>query len=204
MAAKILRDHFSLFVHFEETVRGRGRGGRRRGVQPDQGAARAERRRARAVRARRQLPARGADPDDRRSGAEDRAEMLKYRNFGKKSLKEIQDLILAMGLHFGMDVSALPRARPSRGPRARTKRTRCDQDHIGLRGRGGGSVAPGRSVRVQGGRIMRHHRDHRAALAARRSTAAPCCATSSRRSSSTSGSRRRSPRRRKPAGSPSA
>ncbi|MBM3287591.1 MAG: DNA-directed RNA polymerase subunit alpha [Candidatus Eisenbacteria bacterium] len=32
-------------------------------------------------------------------------EMLQYRNFGKKSLKEIQDLISAMGLHFGMDVS---------------------------------------------------------------------------------------------------
>ncbi len=33
------------------------------------------------------------------------AEMLQYRNFGKKSLKEIQDLIGTMGFHFGMDVS---------------------------------------------------------------------------------------------------
>jgi DNA-directed RNA polymerase subunit alpha len=32
-------------------------------------------------------------------------EMLQYRNFGKKSLKEIQDLIQGMGLDFGMDVS---------------------------------------------------------------------------------------------------
>ena len=32
-------------------------------------------------------------------------EMLKYRNFGRKSLKEIQDILAEMGLHFGMDVS---------------------------------------------------------------------------------------------------
>ena len=33
------------------------------------------------------------------------AEMLKFRNFGRKSLKEIQDILAEMGLHFGMDVS---------------------------------------------------------------------------------------------------
>ena len=32
-------------------------------------------------------------------------EMLKYRNFGRKSLKEIQDILGEMNLHFGMDVS---------------------------------------------------------------------------------------------------
>jgi len=32
------------------------------------------------------------------------AEMLKYRNFGRKSLKEIADMLEPMGLHFGMDV----------------------------------------------------------------------------------------------------
>ena len=32
-------------------------------------------------------------------------EMLKYRNFGRKSLKEIQDILGEMGLGFGMDVS---------------------------------------------------------------------------------------------------
>ena len=31
-------------------------------------------------------------------------EMLKYRNFGRKSLKEIQDILGEMGLSFGMDV----------------------------------------------------------------------------------------------------
>src|SRR6266481_5651496 len=32
-------------------------------------------------------------------------EMLKYRNFGRNSLKEIADILGGMGLHFGMDVS---------------------------------------------------------------------------------------------------
>ena len=32
-------------------------------------------------------------------------EMLKYRNFGRKSLKEIQDILEGMSLHFGMDIS---------------------------------------------------------------------------------------------------
>ncbi len=32
-------------------------------------------------------------------------EMLKFRNFGRKSLKEIQDILGEMGLSFGMDIS---------------------------------------------------------------------------------------------------
>lgn len=32
------------------------------------------------------------------------SEMLKFRNFGRKSLKEISDILHGMGLHFGMDV----------------------------------------------------------------------------------------------------
>ena len=35
------------------------------------------------------------------------AEMLKYRNFGRKSLQELVDILSDMGLHFGMDVDAI-------------------------------------------------------------------------------------------------
>ena len=35
------------------------------------------------------------------------SEMLKYRNFGRKSLKEISDILRNMNLHFGMDVDAI-------------------------------------------------------------------------------------------------
>jgi DNA-directed RNA polymerase subunit alpha len=34
-------------------------------------------------------------------------EMLKYRNFGRKSLKEISDILKGMNLHFGMDVDGI-------------------------------------------------------------------------------------------------
>jgi DNA-directed RNA polymerase subunit alpha len=40
------------------------------------------------------------------------AEMLKFRNFGRKSLKEIQDILAEMGLHFGMDVTPYYEAKP--------------------------------------------------------------------------------------------
>jgi DNA-directed RNA polymerase subunit alpha len=35
------------------------------------------------------------------------SEMLQYRNFGRKSLKEISEILEGMGLHWGMDVGAL-------------------------------------------------------------------------------------------------
>ncbi len=35
------------------------------------------------------------------------SEMLKYRNFGKQSLREITEILSGMGLHLGMDVDAI-------------------------------------------------------------------------------------------------
>jgi DNA-directed RNA polymerase subunit alpha len=73
----------------------RGRGGRRgrRGGHAHPPDARQERRGARAVGALEQLPARRRDQDDRDLVRKSEAEMLKYRNFGRKSLKEIQDIL---------------------------------------------------------------------------------------------------------------
>ena len=34
-----------------------------------------------------------------------RNDLLKFRNFGKKSLTELDDLLSAMNLNFGMDIS---------------------------------------------------------------------------------------------------
>ena len=36
-------------------------------------------------------------------------DMLKYRNFGRKSLKEIADILEGMGLLLGMDIDAILR-----------------------------------------------------------------------------------------------
>jgi DNA-directed RNA polymerase subunit alpha len=33
------------------------------------------------------------------------ADMMKFRNFGKKSLTELENLVEEKGLHFGMDLS---------------------------------------------------------------------------------------------------
>jgi DNA-directed RNA polymerase subunit alpha len=39
--------------------------------------------------------------------ARNESEMLKYRNFGKQSLKEITEILAGMGLYLGMDVGAI-------------------------------------------------------------------------------------------------
>jgi DNA-directed RNA polymerase subunit alpha len=41
-------------------------------------------------------------------------EMLKYRNFGKQSLKEITEILHGMGLHLGMDIDAILEGRAPR------------------------------------------------------------------------------------------
>jgi DNA-directed RNA polymerase subunit alpha len=105
MAAKTLRDHFSLFIRFEETFEeeveevvdeeyNRVKELLERSVDELELSVRAGNcLRAAQIRTIGDLVQKSEN------------EMLQYRNFGKKSLKEIQDLISTMGLHFGMDVS---------------------------------------------------------------------------------------------------
>lgn len=105
MAAKILRDHFTLFIRFEETFE------EEKEEVVDEEYLRIK-----------ELLEKSVDELELsvRSGnclraakikslgdlvQKSEAEMLQYRNFGKKSLKEIQDLLTQMGLGFGMDVS---------------------------------------------------------------------------------------------------
>ena len=35
-------------------------------------------------------------------------DMLETKNFGKKSLEEVQDILATLGLHFGMEVAEAP------------------------------------------------------------------------------------------------
>jgi DNA-directed RNA polymerase subunit alpha len=105
MTSKILRDHFNLFVRFEEAFEEeeeekvdeeftRIKGLLERSVDELELSVRsANCLRAARIRTLGQLVTKTEQ------------EMLQYRNFGKKSLKEIQDLIEGMGLSFGMDVS---------------------------------------------------------------------------------------------------
>jgi len=112
VAGKILRDHFNLFVRFKEEIVEeaeekvdeeftRIKTLLEKGVDELELSVRS----ANCLRA-----ARIRSLGDLVQKSE--AEMLQYRNFGKKSLKEIQDLIQGMGLHFGMDVTKYLGVRP--------------------------------------------------------------------------------------------
>lgn len=115
MGAKILRDHFNLFIRFEEAFEeeveevvdeeyNRIKELLERSVDELELSVRASNcLRAAQIRSIGELVIKTEQ------------EMLQYRNFGKKSLKEIQDLIQTMNLHFGMDVSrylGTPKPRP--------------------------------------------------------------------------------------------
>jgi DNA-directed RNA polymerase subunit alpha len=112
MSAKILRDHFSLLISFEEEPQ-----------QEEEAAVDEDK-----VRIRKQLDksVEELELSVRSSNClraaeiktigelvqKPEAEMLKFRNFGRKSLKEIQDILAEMGLHFGMDVSTYYESKP--------------------------------------------------------------------------------------------
>ena len=103
--AKILKDHFALFVHFEEEI-----------VEEvveevDEEFLRIKTLLERSVE---ELELSVRSSNCLKAAAiktigdlvqKSEGEMLKYRNFGRKSLKEIADILANMNLQFGMDVS---------------------------------------------------------------------------------------------------
>jgi DNA-directed RNA polymerase subunit alpha len=113
MSAKILRDHFSLLISFEEEPQ-----------QEEEAAVDEDKVRIRKMLDKSveelELSVRSSNclrAAEIKSIGElvqkGEAEMLKFRNFGRKSLKEIQDILAEMGLHFGMDVSPYYDTKPT-------------------------------------------------------------------------------------------
>jgi DNA-directed RNA polymerase subunit alpha len=105
VAAKILRDHFTLFIHFEEPIE------EEKEEEVDEERQRVRRMLDKSVEEL-ELSVRSSNclraAEIKTIGdlvLKSEPEMLKYRNFGRKSLKEIQDILSEMGLHFGMDTS---------------------------------------------------------------------------------------------------
>ena len=103
--AKLLRDHFDLFIHFEEEPVIEGE------EEEDPQIVHVRRLLEKSVEEL-ELSVRSSNclraAEIRSIGdlvQKSESEMLKYRNFGRKSLKEIQDLLAEMGLSFGMDVA---------------------------------------------------------------------------------------------------
>jgi DNA-directed RNA polymerase subunit alpha len=104
-AAKILKDHVTIFINFEEEPEIVLEAG------SDQEADRMRELLARSV-DELELSVRSSNcltsANIRTIGElvqKTEQEMLKQRNFGRKSLKEIQEILQGMNLHFGMDVS---------------------------------------------------------------------------------------------------
>ena len=111
-SAKILRDHFDLFVDFEEEI----------DVEVvevvDEEKMKMREKLDRSVEEL-ELSVRSSNclrqADIKTIGdlvQKSEPEMLKYRNFGRKSLKEIQDVLTDMGLGLGLDVSTYYTGRP--------------------------------------------------------------------------------------------
>jgi DNA-directed RNA polymerase subunit alpha len=104
-ASKLLRDHFDLFIHFEEEPVIEGE------EEEDPQIVHVRRLLEKSVEEL-ELSVRSSNclraAEIKTLGdlvQKSESEMLKYRNFGRKSLKEIQDLLAEMGLSFGMDVT---------------------------------------------------------------------------------------------------
>jgi DNA-directed RNA polymerase subunit alpha len=104
-SAKILQDHFAMFVRFEEPI-----------ISEEEVEEDAEKQRIRDLLMKSveemELSVRSANclraADIKTIGdlvQKPESMMLKYRNFGRKSLKEISDILSEMGLGFGMDVT---------------------------------------------------------------------------------------------------
>lgn len=105
VAAKILRDHFNLFIHFEEPIEEEVEEEVNEEIQRirrmlDKSVDELELS-VRSSNCLRAAEIKNISDLVRKS----EIEMLKFRNFGRKSLKEIQDILGEMGLSFGMDVS---------------------------------------------------------------------------------------------------
>jgi len=112
VAAKILRDHFDLFIHFEEPIEEEVE------EEVDEEILRIRKLLGKSVEEL-ELSVRSSNclraAEIKSIGdlvQKGEPEMLKYRNFGRKSLKEIQDILGEMGLHFGMDISRYREAHP--------------------------------------------------------------------------------------------
>ncbi len=106
-AAKILKDHMLLFIHFEEEPE------EEEEEQIDEEFERMKELLGRSVEEL-ELSVRSSNclkaANIKTLGdlvLKTEGDMLKYRNFGRKSLKEIVEILEGMGLHLGMDTEAL-------------------------------------------------------------------------------------------------
>ncbi len=117
-AAKIIKDHMLLFIHFDEEP-----------MEIEEEVVDEEVEKLRDLLSRSveelELSVRSSNCLRRANiktlgdlVARSESEMLKYRNFGKQSLKEITEILAGMGLYLGMDVNAILEGKAERSQQA--------------------------------------------------------------------------------------
>jgi DNA-directed RNA polymerase subunit alpha len=119
-SAKIVKDHMLLFIHFDEEPMEEVE------VEVDEEAERLRDLLARSVEEL-ELSVRSGNCLRRANiktlgdlVSRSEGEMLKYRNFGKQSLKEINEILGGMGLYLGMDLDAILGDKAASSPPAST------------------------------------------------------------------------------------
>jgi DNA-directed RNA polymerase subunit alpha len=124
-AAKLIKDHMSIFINFEETPEISEEPAERAGGQSNELLNRSVDEMELSVRSYNCLKnANISTIGDLVQKTE--AEMLRTKNFGRKSLNEIKEILTSMGLGFGMKIDSQGRLIP--GPASSTLSSASDDD----------------------------------------------------------------------------
>ena len=111
LAAKLLKDHMNIFINFEEEIEVDGRGDESRSMLRNDHLNRSVEELELSVRSYNCLK----NANIQSIGElvqKTEAEMLKTKNFGRKSLNEIKEILAQMGLSLGMKIDAQGNAVP--------------------------------------------------------------------------------------------
>jgi DNA-directed RNA polymerase subunit alpha len=126
LAAKLLKDHMNIFINFEEEIEAEARSEEGRVLLRNDNLNRSVEELELSVRSYNCLK----NANIQTIGElvqKTEAEMLKTKNFGRKSLNEIKEILAQMGLSLGMKIdeagNAVPRARPAFRPLPRSPPT---------------------------------------------------------------------------------
>ncbi len=110
-AAKIIKDHLSIFINFEESEATVQQGAEDRSEEINRYLNKSVNELELSVRAANCLKNANINTIGELIQKTE-AEMLKTKNFGRKSLNEIKELLIEMGLSFGMKLDRLPPSPP--------------------------------------------------------------------------------------------
>lgn len=110
-AAKIIKDHLSIFINFEESEATVQQGSEDRSEEINRYLNKSVNELELSVRAANCLKNANINTIGELIQKTE-AEMLKTKNFGRKSLNEIKELLIEMGLSFGMKLDRLPPSPP--------------------------------------------------------------------------------------------